>query len=456
MAFQHRIAALLLVLFSVCGTGFAASSITGVVTNGTVHKPSAGDDVVLIRLAQGMQEATRTKTDARGRFTLDVPDDGVHLVRVTHDKANYFKPAPPGTQSLDIDVFNAAAKVAGVSLDANVLRLQTEPDNKSLRVVENFFLKNESNPPRTQFGDRAFEFTLPDGAVVEGAAAQGTGGMTVQSPPVPLAEKGHYAFLFPIRPGGQTRFQISYKVPYAGSLQFAPLATMATDNVVVMMPKSMHFVADGDAGGSPFNTVAEEVDAQTYVARNVALGKVTRFTVSGTGQLPRPTTGPQDASQQNQGGAQPTGTPATGADPNADPGANTSDKRPGGGLGAPIGSPDPLSKYKWWIVGGLVLALAGGAGFLLSRPVTPGVVPAAGAAGAAVAVAAPGVPQAPSAPSPSSLMEVLRDELFTMETERLTGKISDAQYAKLKPALETVLQNALERQERAKAATTTV
>ncbi len=264
-------------------SALAASSITGVVTNKTTNKPAAGDDVTLIRLAQGMQEATKTKTDARGRFTLDVPDDGIHLVRVTHDKANYFKPAPPGTQSVELDVYNAAPKVPGVSLDADVIRLQTEPGDKSLKVVENFFLKNESTPPRTQFGDHAFEFTLPDGAVVEGAAAQGTGGMTVQSPPVPLPEKGHYAFIFPIRPGGQTRFQISYKVPYSGSAQFAPLATMATDNVVVMMPKSMKF--DGGAG-SPFTSVAEEVDAQTYVARNIALGKTTPFTVNGTGQLP--------------------------------------------------------------------------------------------------------------------------------------------------------------------------
>ena len=39
-------------------SGFAlAESITGVVTNKTTNKPAAGDDVVLIRLAQGMQEA---------------------------------------------------------------------------------------------------------------------------------------------------------------------------------------------------------------------------------------------------------------------------------------------------------------------------------------------------------------------------------------------------------------
>ena len=67
-----------------------------------------------------MQESTRTKTDAKGRFTLDVPDAGVHLVRVTHDKANYFRPAPPGTQSVEVEVFDAAAKVEGVSSEADV------------------------------------------------------------------------------------------------------------------------------------------------------------------------------------------------------------------------------------------------------------------------------------------------------------------------------------------------
>jgi hypothetical protein len=86
-------------------SGFAlAESITGTVINKTTNKPAVGDDVVLIRLQQGMQEASRTKTDAKGRFTLDVPDKGIHLVRVTHDKANYFRPAPEGTQSVEVEV----------------------------------------------------------------------------------------------------------------------------------------------------------------------------------------------------------------------------------------------------------------------------------------------------------------------------------------------------------------
>jgi hypothetical protein len=408
-------------------SAFAASTLTGTVSNGTVNKPSSGDTVTLIRLAQGMQEATHTTTDSKGHYTLDVPDEGIHLVRVTHQGANYFKPAPPGTQNVDIDVYEVTASVKGLKLEADVMRVQSDAGGKSLHIVQHFFLKNESTPPKTQFSDKTFEFTLPDGAAVEGAAAQGPGGMTVQSQPVPLTQKNHYSFNFAIRPGGQTQFQVSYSVPYTGSLKLTPTTAMAADNVVVMMPKSMTF----DGGTTSWATVTEEVDAQTYVARNVPAGTVVAFTVGGQGQLPRQTT-----TDGSQGGGPAAGPASAGADASAAPGSAASDTKPGGGLGQPIDTPDPLSKYKWWIIAGIALLMAAGAGFLLSRPQN-----------AAVA-AAPLTPN-PNLPTPvpasSNLLTVLRDELFTLESDRLTGKITDEQYARLKPALEIVLQNALER-----------
>src|SRR6185437_10345667 len=220
-------------------SGFAfAESITGTVINKTTNKPAVGDDVVLIQLAQGMQEAARTKSDAHGRFTLDVPDQGMHLVRVTHDKAAYFRPAPPGTQSVEVEVYNAAAKVAGVVGEADVIRLQTDTSGKKLDVVENFFIKNGSNPPKTQFSPRSFEFYLPAGAVVEGSAALAPGSMPVKASPMPLGDQNHYAFVFPLRPG-ETQFQVTYSLPYNGSFKFAPRLTLPTDTLAIMMPKSM-------------------------------------------------------------------------------------------------------------------------------------------------------------------------------------------------------------------------
>ncbi len=403
-----------------------AESITGTVTNKTTNKPAAGDDVVLIRLQQGMQEAARTKTDSHGRFTLEVPDQGIHLVRVTHDKANYFRPAPPGTQSVEIDVYNAAAKVKGVSSEADVMRLQTDESGKSLHVVENFFVKNESSPPLTQFSDRPFEFFLPAGAVVEGSAALAPGGMPVQASPVPLGDANHYAFIFPIRPG-ETRFQITYRLPYSGSFKFSPRVAMPTDTVAVMMPKSMTFAA---GAGAPYSAVTEETTAQTYVARSVAPSQGLDFTVSGIGQMPRDTAaataGAGDASGQAGAAG---GTAAT-------------DTRPGGGLGVPIdpeGNNEPWAKYKWWILGGLGLVMAAGAGFMLTGNQRTGGTPVGGGF-APVAQTPPG--------GADPLLAAIKEELFALETDRLQGRLNEGEYLEQKAALEIVLRRALMRNER--------
>ena len=42
-----------------------------------------------------------------------------------------------------------------------------------------------------------------------------------------------------------------------------------------------------------------------------------------------------------------------------------------------------------------------------------------------------------------ALLSVLKEELFTLESEKLTGAVSPAEYAETKAALETVLKRAL-------------
>jgi hypothetical protein len=465
-----------------------AASITGTVTNKTVNKPAAGDRVVLIQLQGGMRESNTTTTDARGKFTLELPDPGPHLIRVDHEKAGYFRIAPPGTQSVDVEVFDVAEKVAGVSTEANVMRIET--DAQGLHVIENFFVKNDSVPPRTQLSTHAYEIYLPDGAVVEASAAMAPGGMPVASSPVPLGDKGHYAFVFPIRPG-ETRFQVSYKLPYNGSYKFSQRLAIPVDNFAILMPKSMKFTPGSAA---PFQPVNDDVNAQTFLAKNVSAAQPLEFTVSGTGAMPR--------EEQGQSAAQPSanqapGTQTQGAQSAADqspeaggaaaPSSANGDTRPGGGLGNPIDTPDPLTKYRWWIIGGLSLVLAAAAAFFLRKPATPAAITTSTLSSAvATASGAPslrsptaqgwegtnpasapslsgGVPHAsrpfglsgtamPGQPSlenfpdhQASLLAALKEELFALETERLEGKLTGPQYAELKAAFETVLRRALSR-----------
>lgn len=431
-----------------------AASISGTVTNKTVNKPDAGDKVVLIQLQGGMRESSTTTTDAHGKFTLELPDAGPHLIRVDHQKAGYFHIAPPGTQSVDIDVYDVAEAVPGITTEANVMRF--EADQQGLHVIQNYFVKNDSSPPRTQLSTHSYEIYLPEGAQIEGSAAMAPGGMPVSSSPVPLGDKGHYAFVFPIRPG-ETRFQVSYQLPYKGSYTYSERLATPAENVAVMLPKSIRFTPSAATAFQPIN---DDPAVQTLLAKNVPAAQPVEFTISGTGSMPR------EEQTGESGGAQSAATSSGASDQPASPEArsaaapsssSTTDTRPGGGLGNPIDTPDPLTKYRWWILGSLSLVLAAGAAFFLrAQPAKPTAAPA-GAAGFALPSypgAGSGAAGSPSpigyshpdgAPPGNALLAALKEELFALETERLEGKLAEADYAQHKAALETVLRRALRR-----------
>jgi hypothetical protein len=445
----HRLLALPLALLLCAVTAFAAGTVSGTVTNKTTGKPAGGDDVVLLRLQQGMQEAGHTKTDAKGNFKIDVVDDGLHLLRVTHDKATYFQPIQDTTQPVAIDVYSSASKVSGVATEAEIIRMETQPGDKNLKITENFFVKNDSAPPMTQFSDRPFDFYLPTGANVQGSAALAPGGMPVQAAPVPIqGEAGHYTFVFPIRPG-ETRFQIQYTLPYDGSLKFSPRLTTPTDTIAIILPKSMKFVAGTSVG---FAAMPDDVDGQTYVLRSAQPSQPLDFTVSGTGQLPRDTAATQQAAAADSTNSSTTAAAPAGGDlsPSEASARQRADTRPGIGLNNPVDSDaelEPWSKYKWWIIGLLGVALAAGGGFMMRTGPAPltSAAPAPAPTWPPVSPLAVAAPAAPATPGPNALLQALKDELFQLETERLSGTLTEAQYAEHKAALEIVLRRALAR-----------
>ncbi len=405
----------------------AQAQFTGTVTDKTTGKPAVGDNVVLVDPQAGMGEVARSTTDAKGHYALTAPGSGNYLVRVTHGGAPYFIAAPKDNAQGDIPVYDVAAKVTGVYCEADVMEL--EAANGQLRVTERYFVHNTSTPPTTQWSARSFEVVLPVDAVVEDAAAQRPTGLPTSIKLDPAGAKGHYAFNFPIQPDdGQksTLFQFSYDVPYSsGSFTFKPLMTLPTQSVGVLLPKSMTFTA---GGGSVFQSVPEDPTVQTVVAKNALPGKALEFTVSGTGSIPREDQSSQQGQPQDNGSANGSGSDA-------------STGQPGGGLGAPIGTPDPLSKYKWWILSGFGLLLVVAAAFLLRKPAPGmGIAAGAGVAGAGtVSFAASAAVKSPA------LLNALKEELFALESEKISGSLGAAEYAEAKAALEIVLKRALKR-----------
>lgn len=432
--------ALVATLFSLALVSAAAQTLSGTVTNGTTNKPATGDEVILINISNGMDVAANTKTDSSGKFTFTLKDGpgGPHLIRAVHQGVTYHQMAPPGTSTVDMQVYDVAKKIDGLSVTADVSRFQA--DGGTLQGTRLFAVNNASAPAKTQMNDHNFEFYLPEGAKIQQSQAKAPNGQPIAAETTPQAEKNRYAVVFPLRPG-ETQIQIEYTLPYSGSLKVDPKPLYPAEHLVVVLPKSMKFAA---ANAAQFQSMQDpgQGDTVVEVAQQVQAGQSLGFTLTGTGTI---SDNPQ---QVAAGAAQQQGR----------------DSRPGGGLGAPIDAPDPLQKYQMYILGGFAVILAIGAWVVIRRqPATAGagnigtvsgtatVAPrgkASSVAAPAVAtVAAPVAASAASAASKSAvLLEALKDEMFQLELERKQGKITQAEYEKARAGLDQTLERALKRQ----------
>ena len=425
----------------------AAQTLTGTLKDATTGKPSVGDEVVLLKLGQGMEEAGRTKSDARGQFSFKLEDaQSPHLVRAIHDDVTYHRMAPPGTTSVDVDVYDVAKKVDGIKVVADIMRIQAEQGQ--LQVIREFGVQNSSTPPRTQMNEHNLEFYIPDGAQVipDSATATTENGNPLKSAPVPEGEKNRYSFIFPLRPG-LTRFEVAYQMPYSGSANLNPKSIYPLEHFVVMAPKAMQFAAAASAAGFKLVNYPQEPSAAVQVASNTTSGENLAFKISGEGTIEVP----QDPNAQGTGGGEQSSAP-----PEA--GAAQANNRPGGGLGPPIDAPDPLQKYRWWILGGFAAVLLIGGVYVASRQQS---------AARAVRRSRTGTPgqdaevedeyesedtaetrsiRKPTTRSASMLMEGIKEELFQLEVERKQGQISQAEYDNAKAALDQTLERALKRE----------
>jgi len=413
--YRFRVVALAAVGFFLLSEFASAASLTGTVTNGTTNKPSAGDEVILIKLASGMEEAGHTKADAQGKFNFNLDEANVpHLVRVIHQAVTYHQMTPPGTTSISVQVYDVGKKIEGVKAVADLMYLQGSKGQ--LGITRVFAVDNTSSPPRTQLNDANFEFYAPENADIDDAQAQTAGGQPIRVSPTPQTEKARYAIAFPLRPG-KTEFQVTYHLAYAGRATIDPRIVYPLQHFVAMMPRSIAF-KPAQSGVYEDKQPPDIPDAIAEVASNPQPGQKLTFEISGEGML-------QDQSQNasNQTGGESGG------------GAVTADNRPGGGLGKPIEAPDPLEKAAVPSQGaGLsyrIVALFGLGAVLI--------------AGAVWTIRRSSVPHPSAAGGSTALLDALKEELFQLEMEHKQGQLSDQDYASAKAALDQTLSRAIRR-----------
>ncbi len=414
-----------LVLIAGCSLmAVAADSITGIARNRTRGQLATDDEVLLLRLDQGMQEEARTRTNSQGSFTLKVRyPDQLHLVRVVHQGVNYDQRVAAG-EDVSIDVFDAAERVLGINGSIEIIRI--EANEKLLHVSDMIEIRNDSNPPRTQAGVRAFETYLPAGAKIDTVLAAGSGkiGVKISAANVP-GETGHYTVDFPLRPGA-TKFVFNFDLPYEGHATFQTKSVYSLQQLAVVIPPTMRFTSRSPSFQAlPTGNSRYLVEA----ANQVKAAERPGFEISGVGVLP-----------SLQAHAQSSPKPPVATLPNPTPsvagssGAQAQNANVLSGVPA-SGFSSSSSPLQWRVLGASAVLVLGVCGFFLWRRAERSgntTVPAARRA-------------EPLERASASRVEALKGELSQLEIDRFHGTISGEEYDSAKQALERMVRRVLTR-----------
>jgi hypothetical protein len=411
------LAAFLFYSFTVAQGG----TVRGTVKNGTTGQPVAGVDLTLVQPMGGMQELAHTKSGAQGEFTFDNPNLGAQpmLVRASYHGINFNSAVPPGSSTVQVDIFEPSKDAKTIDVPLHVVIFQ--PNGTTLVVGEEYQIENKSQPPHAYYRSEGnFDFTLPEKGQLQQVSAAGPAGMPVVQLPIDK-KNNRYSIAYAFRPG-ESSVRLSYELPYVGNSASVKIPTVYPGGrLLVAAPPTVQVSGEGlQAGG-------QEQGMNLYGRQDVPAGTLVVVNVSGTAP-------PSGADQGQQGrDAQQSGGESSGINIQAVPGR--------------------LDTLKWPLIGVFAVVFGVFAYLLARKPV----VVASGSGAAAEVAPAPkkpkkSVPQAtPASNGPSSLSEVdaaigtsldaLKERLFRLELRRQAGTISEEEYSRERTQAEKVLRD---------------
>jgi hypothetical protein len=395
-----RFACVFLLLILAAG-GASAGTLTGVVHNGTTGAPGASLDVILIQLQGGMQPVATAKSDAQGHFHFDRPELGAApmLVRVQYRGVNYHQPVPPGTSSIDVQVFEPTDKPSSVQVATRAIVLQ--PKGTSLLVGEEYSIQNHTQPPVAYYRpDGTFEFTVPQGAQLSQVSAWSAAGMPVVQGTIDKG-KNTSAIAFPFRPG-ENGVRLSYEMSYpSNQTRLHTTSAYAVQRVMLVAPPTVQVLSAG------FEPAGNEQGWNIYTRDSVPAG--TPLDISVSGDAPAPSAGDAPAQDGNS--------------------------RAGAADSATVQVfPGRLADLRWILVGGFSVLFMLGLVFLMRRP-QPAPVPIA-ASKASVSVRVAEVDR-----EVKGSLDEIKESLFRLELRRQAGTITEEEYTRQRAQAEKVLRD---------------
>lgn len=413
-----------LIAITICAASLAicssATTITGVVNNGTTGKPAAGVEVILLNMQEGMSAVANTKTDAQGNYSLNYAPPGQIplLVRVVYKGVNFHAMLPPGRTTADVKIYDATADIRTIGFPTRIIIFQ--PDGATLLIGEEYEVQNQSSPPVSYMkADGDFEFKIPEGTDLKQVSAVGP-----ESTMAPVVQgtmdrgPNHYAIAFAFRPG-DSQVRLTYQLPYPGNKATLRIPSVyAAGNVILLAPPTVTVTAAG------FQPAASQQGMSVYSRDSLPAGTMIDVSISGT--APPPSNG---TDTQGQG----------------DPGQNNGSRDAGAAVTA---VPPRMDSIKWFLaIGFAALFLLGGA-YLMRKP-----VPVASPASGSYSAPPPMVvrpPDARVAATPSlgdmdrkvgASLDELKDTLFKLELRHQAGTISEQDYAEQRARAEKILRD---------------
>jgi hypothetical protein len=225
----------------------AFAAVDGAVINKTTGQPQAGATVTLYKLGQaGLESLESVKSDAQGKFLINQPVNGPHLIQTAYDGVTYNHMLPPGspTSGLSLDVYNSSKRPGS----AHVLRhfLIFQPSGAQMGVSEGFTFQNNGPTTYNDPDGGTLKFYVPStakgGVQVKATAPQG---MPIDRAAEKSDQPDVYKVDFPIKPG-ETNFEVSYVVPYSsGAVYEGKLLYKTGEPTLLVAPNGVTLKGDG-------------------------------------------------------------------------------------------------------------------------------------------------------------------------------------------------------------------
>ncbi len=273
-------------------------ALDGTVVNKSTGQPQPGVLVHATRMLQsGMEPAGSAKSGPDGKFQIQAEGNAPLLVQAVYQGVTYTVQIPPGQPSsgLSLDIYSSAKSVAEAKLDQHMILLET--DGKELVVNETLVYNNTGATTWSDPDKGTLRIYVPAEAGANlMVRAMSPNSMPVEREPRKTTEKGVYVLDFPVKPGGETRFDVSYKMAVKDPIELSGKIVHAPGPVRLVVPKGITVESPAIA---PLGT-----EPQTQAAIFDVKGQAYTLRISGTGTLrsstPEPTERDEDGPRIQQ------------------------------------------------------------------------------------------------------------------------------------------------------------